>query len=139
MSALYVSLLVVLALVQLVLRLRVNRLEKRYVRIATEAHALLNKSGTRRGNSNQTDPLTAARLQYELAQLGIKRDRAESRYLAGQAFREKFSRARARLAGYKGRLLPYAVGVLDVAVTLAVLNRYGVGVEQVKALLGLAA
>jgi hypothetical protein len=139
MSVFYVSLLVSLALVQLLLRLRVNRLEKRYVRVATEAHALLNKNGTRRGNSNQTDPLTAARVQYELAQLGMKRDRAEARYLAGQALAEKFGRCRARLAGYKGRLLPYAVGVLDVAGAMLVLNRYGVGVEQVKALLGISA
>jgi hypothetical protein len=139
MSVLYVCLLVVLALAQLVLRARVNRLEKRYVRVATEAHALLNKSGARRGNSNQTDPLTAARVQYELARLGLKRDRAEARYLAGQALAEKFSRARARLAGYKGRLLPYSVGVLDVVAAVLVLNRYGVGVEQVKALLGLPA
>jgi hypothetical protein len=138
MSVFYVSLLVALALVQLLLRLRVNRLEKRYVRVATEAHALLNKNGTRRGNSNQTDPLTAARVQYELAQLGLKRDRAEARYLAGQALAEKFGRYRAGLAGYKGKLLPYAVGVLDVAGAMLVLNRYGVGVEQVKALLGMA-
>lgn len=139
MSALYLSLLVALALVQWMLRLRVNRLEKRYVRVATEAHALLNKNGTRRGNSNQADPLTAARAQYELAQLGLKRDRAESRYLAGQARAEKLGRLRGRLAGYQGRLLPYAVGVLDVVGALLVLNRYGVGVEQVKALLGIAA
>ncbi|MFO0843489.1 MAG: hypothetical protein U0797_13990 [Gemmataceae bacterium] len=139
MSVLYVSLLIALALVQLLLRLRVNRLEKRYVRVATEAHALLNKSGTRRGNSNQADPLTAARAQYELAQLGLKRDRAEARYLAGQASAEKLGRLRGRLASYKGRLLPYAVGALDVVGALLLLDRYGVGVAQVKALLGLAA
>jgi hypothetical protein len=138
MLVLYVSLLVALALVQVVLRWRVRRLERRFVRVAAEADTLLKHTG-QRGGTNRTDPFLAARQQYELARLGMKRDRVERRYTAWQSFCENFSRFRGRLTGYRGKVLPYLVGAFDVAFVIVALDQFGVGPEQVKALLGLGA
>src|SRR4051794_27838707 len=64
MVVLYFALLLVLALVQIALRWRVARLEKRYVRVASEADALLKQVGLRPGNGNRADPLSSARQQF---------------------------------------------------------------------------
>ena len=57
LSVLYVALLVLLVLAQLVLRWRVARLERRYVNVATDAHALMAKAGLRPGNGKQPTKL----------------------------------------------------------------------------------
>jgi hypothetical protein len=138
MLVLYVAVLIALAFVQLALRWRVGRLERRFIRVAAAADALLKQSGVRGGN-NRADPFVALRQQHQLTQLALKRDRVESRYAGWQALSERFARFRARLFGYKGKLLPYLVGALDVALVFTALDHFGVGLEQVKALLGLGA
>ena len=139
MVVLYVSLLVVLALLQVAVRWRVKRLERRYVRVAAEADALLKLSGQRAGHNSKADPFTAARQQFELARLALKRDRVEGRYAAWQSFSEKFAGLRGRLLRYKGKVAPYLGGALDVAGALLALDQVGVGLAQLKALLGLGA
>ena len=138
MLVLYVVVLVLLALVQFALRWRVGRLERRFIKVAAQADALLKQSAVRGGN-NRADPFVALRHNYQLTQLALKRDRVEGRYAAWQAFSEGFARFRGRLSGFKGKALPYLIGALDVAAVVAALDHYGVGVEQVKALLGLTA
>lgn len=138
MLVLYVAVLVALALVQVALRWRVARLERRFVRVAAAADALLKQANVRGGN-NRADPFVALRQQHQLTQLALKRDRVESRYASWQALSERFARFRARLFGYKGKVLPYLVGALDVVAAVAALDHFGVGLEQVKALLRLVA
>lgn len=132
----YVVLLVALALVQVALNWRVRRLERRYVRVAGDADALL-KQAPRGGTTNRQDALVAAKHQYALAQVALKRDTVEARYTRWQAAAERFAAVRRALAGYRGKAVPYAVGMLDVVAAVAVLDQYGVGVAQLKALLGL--
>lgn len=136
MVVLYVSLVIVLALVQVVLRWRVGRLEKRFVRVAVESDALVKQTTLRPGN-NKPDPLALARQQFTLAQLAIKRDRVEARYVAAQSFSERFARFRKALSGYQGKVLPYLVGAVDVVTVVTVLDRFGIGVSQVLALLSI--
>lgn len=136
MVVLYLALLLVLALVQVALRWRVARLEKRYVEVASEADALLKQVGMRPGNGNRFDPLTSARQQFDLAVVATRRARVEDRYTAWQSFAERFAQFRRRLAGFQGRALPYLGGVLDVAFIVVLLDSFGIGLAQVKALLG---
>jgi hypothetical protein len=137
MLLLYVTLLIELFLVQRLLRWRVARLEKRFDRVAAEADALVKQSQTRGGNTNRPDPLVGARQQYQLARLAMKRDRVEARYDAWQAFSERFAAFRGRLAGFKGKLLPYLVGVADVTGAIVALHKFGIDVEQVRAMIGM--
>jgi hypothetical protein len=139
MAFLYLLARLSFALVHLLVRWRVARLEKRYVRLAADADALLRKSCVRAGNSNSKapDPFLAARQQHELALLATKRDRVEERYLSGQKFSERFGGFRRGLAGYRGRLVPYLFGLLDVSAVALALNHFEVSVSQVRSLVGM--
>jgi hypothetical protein len=137
MILLYLSLIVVLALAHVLVRWRVRRLERRFSAIAARADALLKSSGYKGGNCARPDPYQAAKQQYELAQLAMKRDRIEQRYTSWQGFSERFGHLRRRVAGYRGRVLPYAFGILDVAALLIVLEHFGTGVAGLKSLLGI--
>src|SRR4051794_30384471 len=135
MLLLYVLVLSLLALLQVLVRWRVARLERRYARVAADADALLKASAVRPGNG-RSDPLLCARQQYELACLAVKRERVEHRYTSWQSFSERFAAFRGRLAGYRGKVVPYVFGALDVAFVLVILDQAGLGVEQVRAWLG---
>ena len=137
MIALYLVVLLLLALVQVFVRLRVKRLEKRYTRIAADADRLLKATATRGGNNNRPDAILAAKQQYELAQLALKRDRLEGRYGRWQSFSERFAGFRGRLACYRGRLVPYLFGLADVAAAVVVLDRLGVGVSDIRSMIGM--
>jgi hypothetical protein len=126
MLPVYLSLLLVLALTQLLVRWRVARLEKRYARVAAEADALLKASSYRGGNCHRPDPLAAARQQYDLAEIARKRDRVEGRYTAWQGRSERLAYFRGRLRGYRGKLVPYVVGLLDLSGVVVLLNNLGV-------------
>lgn len=136
MLALYVLLWLLLALLHLLLRWRVTQLERRFVRVAGEADTLVQRSSCRAGNSNRVDPLKVARQQYDLARVALKRDRVEERYATWQSLNEKFARCRSRFTNYRGKLMPYLVGVVDVVTMLAVLDRFGISLTQLKTLLG---
>lgn len=136
MIVLYLFARVFLALAHALIRFRVGRLEKRYVRTAAAADALLKTSATKSGN-NRPDPYVAAKHQYELARLALKRDQVEARYTGWQAFSERFGKMRTGLAGYRGVVVPYLFGLVDVATTIGLMNHYAVSVSDVRAMLGL--
>ena len=102
MVVLYLALLLVLALVQVVLRWRVARLEKRYARVAAEADGLLKQVSLRPGNSSRPDPLVTARQQFDLAVMAVRRDRVEERYSSWQSFAERFAAFRGPARGLPG-------------------------------------
>ena len=137
MVVLYLALLLVLGIVQILLRWRVSHLEKRYVRVASEADALLKQVALRPGNSHRVDPLTSARQQFDLAVVATKRARVEDRYSAWQSFTDRFAHFRRGLVGFQGKALPYVGGVLDVAFVVVLLDWLGVGLTEVKSLLGM--
>jgi hypothetical protein len=136
MSIVYLTLLFVLTVVHFLVRRRVGRLERRFSAVAAEADAVLKQNSYRGGNCCRPDPYQAAKQQFELARLAMKRDRIEDRYTRSQAFSERFGRFRARLSGYRGKLLPYAVGVFDVVGLVFALDRFGLGVSEIRSLLG---
>ncbi len=133
----YLYLLISLALLHWLVRLRVRRLERRYTAVAAEADTLLKKGSFRPGNGTRPDPYQAARQQFELARLAMKRDRIEERYTSWQSFSERFGYLRRRLRDYRGKVLPYLVGVLDVGGVLLVLDRVGLSVSELRSMLGI--
>src|SRR5262249_54760491 len=66
MVVLYLFARVLLGFLHLLVKWRVSRLEKRYVRLAAEADALL-AGASKRGGTNRSDPFAAARHQLDLA------------------------------------------------------------------------
>jgi hypothetical protein len=133
----YLFLLLVLALVHFLVRRRVARLEARFTAVAAEADTLVKQASMRGGNCSRPDPYQAAKHQYALARLAMKRDRLEDRYTSWQSFSERFAKFRSRLVGYRGKALPYVFGVFDVATVMLVFDRFGVGLTQLKAMLGI--
>jgi hypothetical protein len=127
MLFLYLSLLLLLALVRVLFHFRARRLEKKFVRTAAAADELIRTTGTRGGTSNRADPYVAAKHQYELARVALKRDAVEARYARWQARSERLGHWLTRLRGWKGRFLPYALGALDVAGVLVVVEHLGAG------------
>jgi hypothetical protein len=136
MLVVYLYLLISLALLHWLVRLRVRRLERRYSTVAAQADTLLKQGSVRAGNG-RSDPYQVAKQQFELARLAMKRDRLEDRYSSWQSFSERFGRLRGRLSGYRGRVLPYLVGVLDVAGIVVALNHVGIGVSELRTMLGI--
>jgi hypothetical protein len=125
MILLYLSLLFVLGLLRLVIAVRVRLLERKYSRAAGEAQALLQQPPHRDGNSRHLDPYRSAKQQYLLGSIVQKRDRVEGRYAAWQARAERLARLSRGLRSWKGRLVPYLLGVGDVVLLLGVLSALG--------------
>jgi hypothetical protein len=137
MLVVYLYLLISLALLHWLVRLRVRRLERRYTSVAAQADALVKQGSYRSGNGSRPDPYQVAKQQFELARLAMKRDRLEDRYGSWQRFSERFGRLRGRLGGYRGRVLPYLVGAIDVAGIMVTLSYAGIGVSELRTMLGI--
>jgi hypothetical protein len=132
MILLYALLIVLLVVARFVIGRRVAALERKYTRVARATDDLLREPRPRPGNSGRPDPYAAARQAYLLGQAVEKRERVETRYFAWQKRREKFGAFVAAVRGWKGRKLPYAVGVLDVLLVIGALDYLGFR-EQVNA------
>jgi hypothetical protein len=127
MVVLYTTLVLLLGVATFLIKRRVAALERRYTRVAKEADQLVRQASFKEGNSSRFDPYQNAKRQYRLALVAQKRDRVEARYAAWQARAERCERLTAAVRGWKGRKLPYTLGVLDVGVLLSVIDYLGVG------------
>jgi hypothetical protein len=142
MIVLYAFVLLFLGAIKQLIDRRASRLERKYFRVAKAADELLRQPVLRGGNTRQPDPAQIAKRQYLVGQLVQKRDRLEAKYDAWQRASARVRRARDRARGWKGRMLPYSLGVLDVIGVLVALDHLGGKairvsnlVEQVAALL----
>jgi hypothetical protein len=126
MMILYLLLLLLLVLARLFVASRAKSLEKKYVRAAGTARELLTQPVYKNGNSNRTDATLLAKQQYLLGQVVEKRDRIEGRYLAWQARSDRLGKLLVRIRNWKGRMVPYLGGVIDVGLALLVLNMLGI-------------
>jgi hypothetical protein len=138
MIVLYLLLLLLLASLHLLLHWRALWLERAYTRVCAEASALAKACSTRGGNTNKPDPYQAARQQYELALVTLRRDRVESAYAWWQAAADRIGSWRKALAAFKGKLLPYASGILDLVGAVTLSNWLRISAAHALSLLGLA-
>jgi hypothetical protein len=127
MIFLYTLALIALGAAHFLVRRRAQALEKKFVRVARQADAVLRLGAARPGNCSRHDAYESAKRQYQLALLATRRDRVEGRYAAWQGRSERLGKLRARLRGWKGRKLPYTFGVLDVTGALALIDYLGAG------------
>jgi hypothetical protein len=129
MILLYTFLLIVLGTISFLVGRRVARLEKKYTQTADEVEKLsLTSVGLRQGNSNsRLDTAESAKRQYLLGQLVQKRDALETRCHTWQARAERFRKMLAALREWKGRKLPYTMGVLDVSAAMYAIDYFGFG------------
>jgi hypothetical protein len=125
MIVLYTTILFVLTVTLFLVKRRVAGLEKKFARVASAAKDVLRQPCYKEGNNNRTDPYETAKKQYLLGLLAQKRDRVEARYAAWQQFAEKFEACVKNFRAWRGKKLPYACGVLDVAGLLALLDFLG--------------
>ena len=121
MILLYTLGLLVLGVSTFITQRRARALERKYIRAAQQADQLAKELSYKGGNSNQADLFVTARRQYELGRLVQLRDRLEGKYDRWEAFTEYFRRLRKGLLLWKGRFVPYLLGVLDVAVIVTAL------------------
>lgn len=127
MIFLYTFVLLFLVAAKLLLDRRAAYLEKRYVRTAKAADNLSRELTLRGGNSSAPDPCETAKRQYLLGLLVQKRDRLEARYSTWAALAERVQRDLGRLRTWKGKKLPYTLGVVDVSCLLYLIDWLGVG------------
>jgi len=127
MIFLYTFLLIFLGALKVLIDRRVAALERKYSRTAREADSLLREPWYRGGNSNRPDPAQAAKRQYLLGLLVQKRERLEGRYTAWQDRADRLGKLVARIRGWKGKTLPYTLGVVDVSCVLYLIDYLGVG------------
>ena len=126
MILLYTTLVGFLVVLRWLVVRRVRSLEKRYARAAAEADAVL-KSTAVKAQNGRPDPVAEAKRQYQLGQVAAKRDAVEARYTSWQTFSEKVGRWLAGVRSWRGRKLPYTLGVLDVVGLFALVDALGFG------------
>jgi hypothetical protein len=125
MLLLYTFTLFVLCILTWLVERRARRLEKRYFQTAKAAETLAREPVYRCGNTNRPDLYATAKRQYLLALAVQKRDRLEGKYAGWQGLAQTSRQLVARLRNWKGRKLPYTLGVLDVACALYALDYLG--------------
>src|SRR5262249_23754650 len=122
--------LIFLVILCWIVRRSVAALEEKYWPTTTEAEQrglkqILPGHGTY--GYARVDAAEMATRQFWLGQLVQKRDRLEDKHASWLAFADKFNGFVNRLREWKGRKLPYTMGVLDVSGALYLIDYFGVG------------
>jgi len=126
MILLYTFLLALLGAAHWVCQRRAGALGRVYAQRAATVLKLL-QAPPKPGNSGRPDPCASAKQQFELGRLVTQRDRCEAKWYAAQQRADRLSRFVAALRDWKGKKLPYSLGVLDVWLVLSLIDRCGVG------------
>jgi hypothetical protein len=127
MIFLYTFLVLFLGGVKVLIDRRVRRLERKYSKTAREVAELVRQNLPRDGNANRTDPCQSAKRQFLIGLLVQKRDRLEALHDTWLARSERFNKFVTRVRNWKGKKLPYTLGVVDVALVLYLIDQLGVG------------
>lgn len=125
MIVLYTVLLLAAGALKFLIGRRARSLEGRYVQAAVAAGNLAREPIHRPGS--KLDPCEIARRQYQLGSLVQRRDRLEARYHCWQQKAERLGKFVALLKHWKGKKLPYTMGVVDVSFLMYLVDRLGMG------------
>jgi hypothetical protein len=144
MIVLYTLLMFVLMAARFVVGRRVARLEKKFIQTSDQADHLLADSLPREGvkmeplviagvtvqkktavKDVKPDAAQVAKRQLQLGLLVQKRDRLEDKHLAWERRYDGLNAVIQRVRSWKGRKLPYTLGVLDVSTAMYLVDRYG--------------
>jgi hypothetical protein len=127
MILLYTLALVFLGAAKFLIDRRVASLEKKYLRTVDAADDLLREPLPRPGNSNRIDVAQAAKHQVALGLLVERQDRLEAKYEDWQKFARRFGNFVNRVRNWKGKKLPYTMGVIDVSLLLTAADYFWAG------------
>jgi hypothetical protein len=127
MILLYTLALFLLGVIKMLIGWRVAFLERRYTRAALAVVKLLREPAFRDGNGNRGDVGQSAKRQYQLGVLVQQRDYLEAKHDRWQLRAEKIGAAVNAVRSWKGRKLPYTLGVLDVSGLLYLIDYLGAG------------
>jgi hypothetical protein len=122
----YTLTLILFGSVAWILSRRASSLESRYTQVASAVLKLANEPAPKPGNG-KTDLCSTAKRTYELGRLVQKRDALEAKYYRWRGLADRATRWLNGLREWKGRKLPYTFGVLDVWLTLSLVDYIGVG------------
>ena len=122
MILLYTFVLLLLGALHLLVSRRAKSLEKKFSRLSLAASKLAN---TPRPGNSRHDACAAAKQQYELGRLILRRDRLEGKYYRWQHLGDRLARLVNGLRQWKGKKLPYTMGVIDVSTLLYLADRFG--------------
>lgn len=106
---------------------RVAVLERKYIQTVDAADSMLRQVAPKGGKDTKFDVCQAAKAQVALGLMIQKQDRLEAKYEKWQAIAKKFNDFVARVHEWKGRKLPYTMGVLDVSALLYAIDYLGFG------------
>src|SRR5262245_20678164 len=126
MIFLYTLVLLALALVRWLVVGRAASLARKYTKLATATLKFVAQPLYKPGNSNKADSFAMAKRQFELGRLVTARDKVEVKQYRWQAWADKLTRAVAAVRGWKGKMLPYTLGVFDVWLVLYLIDYLGV-------------
>jgi len=126
MIFLYTLVLLALALVRWLVVSRAASLARKYTKLATATLKFVAQPLYKPGNSNKADSFAMAKRQFELGRLVTARDKVEAKQYRWQTWADKLTRAVAALRGWKGKKLPYTLGVFDVWLVLYLIDYLGV-------------
>src|SRR5262249_43354871 len=79
----------------------------------------------KQGNSNRLELCLSAKRQYELGLLVQRRDRLEGKHQGWKALADRLGRWKAAVQDWKGKKLPYTLGVVDVTLVMLLIDRLG--------------
>jgi hypothetical protein len=106
---------------------REKALERKYARLAREVAALLRELPVKEGNSTRIDPYQSAKRQYLLGVLVERKDRLEEKHHRWALRVERLSKMVRYLRSWKGRVVPYALGAIDLLTTMCTLDYFSQG------------
>lgn len=126
MVLLYTLILLALGLVRWAVASWSGWLARKYTRLAAATLKFVAQPLYKPGNSNKVDSFAMAKRNFVLGQLVTRRDRVEAKYFRWQGWTDKLTAALNAFRGWKGKKLPYSLGVLDVWLTLYLIDTMGV-------------
>ena len=97
-------------------------LSRKFARLAKEVLVVVRELPVKEGNSSRHDPLQNAKRQYLLGVLVEKKDRLEEKHHRWAQRVERLSQWVQNLRSWKGRLVPYALGAVDILTTMCTLD-----------------
>ena len=141
MIVLYTLLIVTLVTARFLVGRRVARLEKKYLQTVNEADSLVAETLLKESSKPEAltiagvpvqrktlvkdgkiDPAQTAKRQYLLGVLVEKKDRLEEKHHRWALRVERVSQWVRNLRNWKGRLVPYALGAVDILTTMCTLD-----------------
>ena len=126
MIFLYTLLLLLLGVARFLVVRRARKLERKFTQTALAADKLA-RDPLKPGNGNKWELCQAAKRQLQLGVIVQKRDRLESKHHFWEALGDRFTRWKNVVHNWKGKKLPYTLGVLDVSFLLYLVDYFGVG------------